>query len=67
MAAHADTQPVLIIEDDRNTAHLVSLYLDREGFKSVIAHDGREGLKLAERHNPALTFFCNDSRPCLYY
>ena len=54
MNVHAETQPVLIIEDDQKTAHLVSLYLDKEGFKSVLAQDGREGLKLAERHNPAL-------------
>jgi DNA-binding response OmpR family regulator len=54
MVAHAETQPILIIEDDQKTANLVSLYLDKEGFKSDVAHDGREGLKLAERHNPAL-------------
>lgn len=54
MVAHGKTQRVLIIEDDQKTANLVSLYLEKEGFKSVVAHDGREGLKLAERHNPAL-------------
>jgi len=54
MIANTETQPVLIIEDDQKTANLVSLYLDKEGFKSIIAQDGREGLKLAERHNPTL-------------
>jgi DNA-binding response OmpR family regulator len=54
MNVRTEKQPVLIIEDDQKTANLVALYLDREGFKSVIAHDGREGLKLAERHHPAL-------------
>jgi DNA-binding response OmpR family regulator len=54
MVAHAKTQRVLIIEDDQKTANLVSLYLEKEGFKSVVAHDGREGLKLAERYHPAL-------------
>jgi DNA-binding response OmpR family regulator len=54
MNVRTEKQPVLIIEDDQKTANLVALYLDREGFKSVIAHDGREGLQLAERHHPAL-------------
>ena len=54
MNVSPEKQPVLIIEDDQKTANLVALYLDREGFKSVIAHDGREGLKLAERHHPVL-------------
>jgi DNA-binding response OmpR family regulator len=54
MIAKTETQLVLIIEDDQKTANLVSLYLDKEGFKSVIAHDGRLGLRLAERHKPVL-------------
>ena len=54
MKAYPTAQPVLIIEDDQKTAKLVSLYLEKEGFKSIIALDGREGLKLAERHYPAL-------------
>jgi DNA-binding response OmpR family regulator len=43
---------VLIIEDDRKTASLVSLYLEREGFKTITAHDGQEGLNLFNLHNP---------------
>ncbi len=54
MVMRTETQPVLIIEDDQKTAKLVSLYLEKEGFKSVVAYDGRLGLKLAERHHPAL-------------
>ena len=54
MVSSASNEPVLIIEDDQNTAALVSLYLDKEGFKSIVAHDGLEGLELAGRHNPAL-------------
>jgi DNA-binding response OmpR family regulator len=40
------------VEDDRKTASLVALYLEREGFKTIAAHDGDEALKLAERHKP---------------
>jgi DNA-binding response OmpR family regulator len=44
--------PVLIIEDDRKTADLVALYLQKEGFQTITAHDGLQGLKLAEIHEP---------------
>jgi predicted metal-binding protein len=30
----------------------VALYLEREGFETVIAYDGRQALELAYRHNP---------------
>jgi DNA-binding response OmpR family regulator len=45
-------QPVLIVEDDRNTASLVATYLEREGFATVVAHDGEEALRMAARHPP---------------
>jgi DNA-binding response OmpR family regulator len=54
MISSASKGPVLIIEDDQKTAALVSLYLEKEGFKCLTAHDGREGLKLAELHDPVL-------------
>jgi DNA-binding response OmpR family regulator len=44
--------PILIVEDDKKTAALVALYLDREGFQTIVAHDGRQGLELAKRHSP---------------
>jgi DNA-binding response OmpR family regulator len=44
--------PVLIIEDDRKTADLVALYLQKEGFETITANDGLQGLKLAEIHDP---------------
>jgi DNA-binding response OmpR family regulator len=45
---------VLVIEDDRNTATLVALYLKREGFRVSTAGDGETGLSLAERRHPDL-------------
>jgi DNA-binding response OmpR family regulator len=45
-------EPILIIEDDRNTASLVATYMEREGFATVIAYDGKQGLELARRHRP---------------
>ncbi len=45
---------ILIIEDDKKAASLISLYLEKEGFAAVAAHDGFEGLALAKRHHPIL-------------
>ena len=45
--------PILIVEDDRNIASLVATYLEREGFKTLVANDGEQGLLLARRHQPA--------------
>jgi DNA-binding response OmpR family regulator len=44
--------PVLIVEDDQNIATLVATYLDREGFRTLIAHDGERALELFRRHQP---------------
>lgn len=45
---------VLVIEDDPNTANLVALYLEKDGFDPIQAHDGEAGLALAKRHSPIL-------------
>ncbi len=44
---------VLIIEDDKKTASLIALYLEREGFQTVTAYDGPQALELAQQHKPA--------------
>jgi len=46
------TGTVLIVEDDKKTANLVALYLEREGFQTIIAHDGQQALELAQRQKP---------------
>lgn len=43
---------VLIVEDDRNTAALVSAYLEREGFSTVQVHDGAEAVSAARETAP---------------
>jgi DNA-binding response OmpR family regulator len=50
----AKEKTVLVIEDDRNTANLIALYLKREGFQPLTAADGASGLALAERQHPDL-------------
>jgi DNA-binding response OmpR family regulator len=43
---------VLIVEDDRNTAALVATYLEREGFSTVVVHDGGQALQAVGDCNP---------------
>ncbi len=35
---------VLIVEDDRNIAELLQMYLEKEGYAVTVAHDGSQGL-----------------------
>lgn len=52
MVAAAMSGPILIVEDDKKTASLVAVYLEREGFQTVVAYDGQQALELAHRHRP---------------
>lgn len=45
---------ILIIEDDLKIADLIQLYLQKEDYRTVQAHDGREGVDLALRIKPDL-------------
>ncbi len=45
---------VLVVEDDHHIAQLVRVYLEREGYETVVAHDGREGLRLFGEIQPDL-------------
>lgn len=42
----------LVIEDDKNIAELLRLYLEKDGFEVSIAPDGGKGLQLAENEHP---------------
>ncbi|MDH3922169.1 MAG: response regulator transcription factor, partial [Desulfobulbaceae bacterium] len=44
--------PVLIVEDDRNTAALIKTYLEKEGFQTAVVHDGEEALNMIKTSNP---------------
>ncbi len=45
---------VLIVEDDKKTASLISLYLQREGYETATALDGVEALNLVRQKNPVV-------------
>ena len=45
---------VLIIEDDRNIADLLRLYLEKEGYETILAYDGLKGLEKFREAKPDL-------------
>ena len=44
----------LIVEDDTNIAELLHLYLEKEGFETVVANDGGKGVELFRSFHPDL-------------
>ncbi len=42
---------ILIVEDDKKTADLVRIYIEREGFKVLVGHDGRQALEFARKQS----------------
>jgi DNA-binding response OmpR family regulator len=40
------------VEDDKKTASLIALYLEREGFQTLVAYDGGKALELAQSYKP---------------
>jgi DNA-binding response OmpR family regulator len=45
---------ILIVEDDPNTAALVAAYVEKEGFRALVADDGEQGLRMALDRAPSL-------------
>lgn len=45
---------ILIIEDEKNISEIVAKYLEKEGYNTLIANDGIEGLALFRDSNPDL-------------
>lgn len=45
---------ILVIEDERKTSDLIQLYLQRHGYTTLAALDGRLGLEMARTHQPDL-------------
>src|SRR5271156_6555102 len=43
---------ILIIEDERGLTDVLVYNLQREGYDTVVAHDGQEGLRKAQMHLP---------------
>lgn len=53
-APRADGQRILVVEDDPTVAEIITGYLHRAGFSTVVASDGITGLQLAQHLAPEL-------------
>ena len=47
-------EKILVADDDLNICELLRLYLEKEGFEVVMAHDGEEAVARFESEKPAL-------------
>jgi len=45
---------VLVVDDEKNICELLRLYLEKEGFEVIIAHDGEKAVAVAKEQSPAL-------------
>jgi DNA-binding response OmpR family regulator len=45
---------ILIVDDDRKTVDLLRLYLEKDGYQVLAAHDGRQALDLTRQRRPDL-------------
>ena len=50
----ATKQKILIVDDDENIAELISLYLTKECFNTMMVHDGEKALVAFESYRPNL-------------
>ena len=48
----AEKQKILIVDDDANIAELISLYLMKECYETMIVGDGEEALKVFRNSSP---------------
>ena len=47
-------EKILIVDDDKNICDLLRLYLEKEGYQTVQAHDGEAALTAYTQHRPDL-------------
>lgn len=45
---------ILIVDDDENICELLRLYLEKNGFETLVANDGRQAVDFAEKYSPDL-------------
>ncbi|HJZ48460.1 MAG TPA: response regulator transcription factor [Roseiflexaceae bacterium] len=48
------TRKILVVDDDRKTVDLLKLYLEKDGYQVLVAHDGRQALELTRQRRPDL-------------
>ena len=47
-------EKILVVDDDKNICELLRLYIDKEGYQTVVTYDGKQALKLFEEEAPCL-------------
>lgn len=52
----AGLRKILLVEDNMDLRKLYALYLSSHGFDVEVAGDGEEGLEMAKKYHPQLTF-----------
>ncbi len=45
---------ILIVDDDTNICELLRLYIEKEGYQAVLAHDGEQAIEVFNREQPNL-------------
>ena len=48
------TEKILVVDDDTNISELLRLYLEKDGYETVIVHDGQSALKSFRENEPDL-------------
>lgn len=49
-----DDIKILIVDDDKNICELLRLYIEKQGYSTVVANDGKQAIELFEIENPNL-------------
>ena len=47
-------EKIMIVDDDSNICELLRMYLEKEGFSTVIANDGQQAVEIFPKENPNL-------------
>lgn len=45
---------ILVVDDDRKTVDLIRLYLEKDGYRVLVAYDGRRAIEIAHNRRPGL-------------
>jgi len=45
---------ILVVDDDKKTVDLIRLYLEKDGYRVLVAYDGRSAIDIARNRRPGL-------------
>jgi len=51
---HMAGESILVVEDEANIAKVLTMYLEKDGYRVTVARDGQQGLERFERDHPDL-------------